>query len=120
MSREPIRLAELAPLVTRAAADNDPVAERIVADAVTHLSASVDAVRGPSETDPIVIAGSLATTDPTVSGALRQRLRAACPDADVRTGTDGAAGAAWLAARDLLADESAAEQLHAVLCPVPN
>lgn len=92
----PVRLARLAPLVSTAAADGDPVAAGIVARAADHLVALATAARGDDAGSPVVLAGGVASGGP-VGEAVRRRLEELWP---VRVASDGAAGAAWLAALD--------------------
>ncbi|GAA4889774.1 N-acetylglucosamine kinase [Saccharopolyspora cebuensis] len=104
----PIRLAELAPLVT-AAAEDDPVAAEILRRAATLLAAAVADAGGDG---PVVLAGGLldgGPLDAAVRAELAERGRT-----DPRAAGPGAAGAAWLAARELVDDPAA---LHARLLP---
>nr|WP_255526566.1 BadF/BadG/BcrA/BcrD ATPase family protein [Saccharopolyspora sp. HNM0983] len=102
----PIALAELAPVVTGAAQQDDPAARAIVARAAEELVAAV-AVLEPDPAEPVVLAGGLLAPDAPLQRAVRARLSGA-----VRTAGSGAAGAAWLAARELAAEP---DQLHARL-----
>ena len=107
----PARLGELAPLVTRAAAEGDAVAEALVAAAADRLVAAVDAVavQAPGPVD-LVLAGGLLAAGP-VRDAVRTRL-ADRPVLRVCDVGPGAAGAAVLALEDLDRDAMSAE-LHA-------
>lgn len=116
MAAEPVSLSRLAPLVTAAAESGDPVALDIADRAAAELLRTAAAVQN-SATAPIVLAGSLATGDNAVSRSLRRALVRRFPAAPVRSAYDGAAGAAWLAARRLIDDESRLRELHALLVP---
>ena len=67
-------------------------------------------------TDPVVLGGGLLTGDTPLAAAVRAELARRWPAAPLRTAGDGAAAAAWLAARDLpeVTDPAA---LHARLVP---
>ncbi|GGM44054.1 N-acetylglucosamine kinase [Longimycelium tulufanense] len=107
---KPVALAEYAPLVTDAARTGDKSAGTIVDTAATHLADLVTATREPDDASPVVLIGGLTARENPVGSALRAKLGRY----DIRTATDGAAGAAWLAALDLADDPVA---LHAVLVP---
>lgn len=111
-ARPPVALSALAPLVT-ANAGIDPDADRILAAAADQLLAAAGAVRSPGDTTPIVLAGSLLTGDTPLAALVRAGLAAGWPSAAVGVALDGAAGAAWLAARSL--DPDGAPRLHAAL-----
>lgn len=115
MAREPVALSRLAPLVTAAADAGDPIAEAIVDESVAHLVSAVASVRTATDATPIAIAGSLAVNDTAVSRRLRSTLAQRFPGCPVYVGRDGAAGAAWLAARELSHDEALLRRLHAEL-----
>lgn len=100
-SRPPLALAELAPLVSRAATEGDPAALSIVAAAATRLLRTVTEVRGPGERSPIVLAGSVLTTEGPVRRAVPAQLEQRWTAAAVSVAGDGAGAAAWLAALDL-------------------
>lgn len=106
-TRPPVRLAELAPLVTAAFAARDPVAERIVEEAARLLAQTVGRVRQPEERTPIVLAGSLARADSPVGAKLRA-LVAARHFGPLLSAHSGVGGAAWLALA--AADASAATE----------
>ncbi|QIZ35641.1 N-acetylglucosamine kinase [Saccharopolyspora sp. ASAGF58] len=101
----PIRLAELAPLVTAAA---DETAADIVLRAARALADTAAATRTHGETRTIVLAGGLMAPGNPVREALRGTLSKRGFQ-DQRTAGPGEAGAAWLAALDLTA---APETLH--------
>ncbi len=96
----PVRLARLATLVSQAAREGDPVATDIVARAAGHLYRLL-AAGTEQATGPVVLAGSVVAAATPVGTALRARL-AASGAGPVYTAGDGAAGAAWLAARSLV------------------
>lgn len=110
--RPPVALSELAPLVT-ANAGVDSVADRILAAAADHLLAAASVVRSPDDATPIVLAGSLLTGGTPLAAQVRSRLASSWPAAPVGVALDGAAGAAWLAARSLSPGD--ADELHAAL-----
>ncbi|MGC4862610.1 N-acetylglucosamine kinase [Micromonospora sp. DT68] len=116
--RPPIELARLAPLVVTAATDGEPVATALVAEAAAHLAASVGRIRPAGATTPVVLGGGLLTGDTPLATAVRAEIARHWPDAPLRTAGDGAAAAAWMAARDLpeVTDPTA---LHARLFPTP-
>ena len=96
----PIRLARFAELVTAIAA-NDPHAKEIVLEAARLLTSTAMAARLPGEQTPIVLVGSVAAAGGPVGDAVRAALteQAGGP---VLSAADGAAGAAWLAAIEVL------------------
>lgn len=100
-ARPPVALAALAPLVT-AAFDADPQAAGIVRQAAEHLFTAALTVRTPGADTPIVLAGSLLTSDTPLRGSLQPQLAERWPAAPVTQARDGASGAAWLAAGRLL------------------
>ncbi|KKJ99487.1 ATPase, partial [Micromonospora sp. HK10] len=73
-------------------------------------------IRPPGATDPVVLGGGLLTGGTPLAGAVRAELTRRWPDAPLHAAGDGAAAAAWLAARDLpeVTDPAA---LHALLVP---
>lgn len=102
----PAALGRLAPAVGAAAADGDPVARDIVAEAASHLLTDVDAVRpalaGREDSRGgigLVTAGSLLETGP-VAEAVRAGLRERF-GMDPAPAGDGAVGAARIALRRL-------------------
>ncbi|WP_187414615.1 N-acetylglucosamine kinase [Nonomuraea sp. PA05] len=123
-ARPPLALAELAPLVSRAAAEGDPVAVGIVREAAARLVATL---RGVHDAGPVVLAGSVLTSEGPVRQAVTELLsNKAAPTAGdtvtapstagggmvgggmagggmvVATAGDTAGAAAWLAARPFL------------------
>lgn len=94
----PIRLAELAPLVTADCAAGGAGAG-IVARAAAELADT--AVRARRDTGPVVLAGGLTADGNPVGTALRAELAARLPGVPLPAAGPGAAGAAWLAALDL-------------------
>lgn len=103
-----MRLASLSRLVSQAASAGDPMAEEIVGEAARHLAATVRRVH---VSGPVVLAGSVLTSEGPVREAVRGLLAGSVED--VVTARDAAGAAAWLAARSggLLAPERARE-LH--------
>jgi len=99
--RPSVELAALAPLVIRAHDNNDPAARLIVTEAAQLLSQSVARIRPPESQNPIVVAGGLLTGGTPLGAAVEEILRAYWPKAPRLAASDGAAGAAWLAARTL-------------------
>lgn len=94
----PIHLSHYAPLVT--AHHEAPSADRIITAAVKSLADLALSCRTDADDTPIVLVGSLIHAHP-----LGTRLRAeltARTRATVRIATEGAAGAAWLAAVEVL------------------
>jgi N-acetylglucosamine kinase-like BadF-type ATPase len=112
--RPPIELARLAPLVVDAARQDEPTAVALVDEAARHLAESVSRIRPPGATDPLVLGGGLLTGDTPLATALQAELRRRWSRAPLHHAGDGAAAAAWLAARDLpdVADPGA---LHTLL-----
>ncbi|MEV0588239.1 BadF/BadG/BcrA/BcrD ATPase family protein [Nonomuraea sp. NPDC050310] len=110
-SAPPLALAELAPLVSRAAAEGDPVAAEIVADAARRLARTLREVHEPGS--PVVLAGSVLTTE----GPVRQAVLGLLAAEEVHTAGRGEAAAAWLAARTLLSETEATRVHHRFLPP---
>ncbi|MEV5953363.1 BadF/BadG/BcrA/BcrD ATPase family protein [Streptomyces sp. NPDC051987] len=73
MNRPPVRLADLAPLVPRAAAEQDAVAEAILQEAATHLAGTVAAL-GPRPGEVLVVTGGLVAPDGPLLRPLTERL----------------------------------------------
>jgi glucosamine kinase len=96
----PIALATYAPLVTTHAAA--PSADRIVDAAVRVLTDLAEATRPSDDRTPIVLMGSLVHAHPL--GTRLRRELAARTAAPVSVATEGAAGAAWLAAVKVLGE----------------
>ncbi|GAA3474737.1 N-acetylglucosamine kinase [Nonomuraea roseola] len=107
-SRPPLALAELAPLVSRAAADGDPAALSIVEAAATRLARTASEVREPLDRSPLVLAGSVLTSGGPVQQSVRELLGRRWAAAPITVAKDGAGAAAWLAALDLLGPSRAA------------
>ncbi|MDG4796795.1 BadF/BadG/BcrA/BcrD ATPase family protein [Micromonospora sp. WMMD1082] len=99
--RPPVELARLAPLVVDAAAAGDPAGAALIGQAGAHLAATVSRIRPAGDTTPLVLGGGLLTGDTPLADAVRAEARRRWPDAPLRLAGDGAAAAAWLAARDL-------------------
>ncbi|MGW4114337.1 N-acetylglucosamine kinase [Actinosynnema sp. NPDC004786] len=98
----PIALAAYAPLVTAHA--TAPSAERIVTSAVRVLADLAEAARPADDHAPVVLMGSLVHANP-LGTRLRAEL-AARTRAPIHVATEGAAGAAWLAAVKILGDRA--------------
>ncbi|MGW3348978.1 N-acetylglucosamine kinase [Nonomuraea rubra] len=108
-ARPPLALAELAPLVSRAAAAGDPMAVEIVHEAASRLVATLRSVH---DSGPVVLAGSVLTSEGPMREAVT-RLLASGTVHEVATAGDAAGAAAWLAARPFLGlDESRACHQH--------
>ncbi|SCL36793.1 BadF-type ATPase [Micromonospora rhizosphaerae] len=114
--RPPVELARLAPLVVAAAHEGEPTGVDLIAEAAALLAESVSRIRPAGASDPVVLGGGLLTGDTPLADAVRAQLTRRWPDAPLHTAGDGAAAAAWLAARDLpeVTDPAA---LHARLVP---
>lgn len=98
----PIQLAGYAPLVTAHAAA--PSADRIITEAVRLLADLAESTRRSGDDTPVVLMGSLVHTHPL--GSRLKREIAERTGAPVRSATDGAAGAAWLAAVEVLGESA--------------
>ncbi|MFF5179967.1 N-acetylglucosamine kinase [Micromonospora sp. NPDC000316] len=116
--RPPVDLARLAPLVVTAATEGEPVATALIAEAAAHLVQSVGRIRAAGADTPLVLGGGLLTGDTPLAAAVRVEIGQQWPHAPLRTAGDGAAAAAWLAARDL-AEVTDPAALHARLFPTP-
>jgi glucosamine kinase len=99
--RPAVQLANLAPLVIRAARDGDPTATAIVAEAAGHLADSAARIRPAEATSPVVLGGGLLTGGTPLAEAVRVALGSRWPAAPLAVAGDGAVAAAWLAARTL-------------------
>jgi N-acetylglucosamine kinase-like BadF-type ATPase len=93
----PIRLARFAPLVSAAYEEGDPLAADIVRRTVDVLVDMVNRTRTPEERTPVVLIGSVVGPDSPIGTLLRERLS----DLEIHFSTEGATGAAWLAAVDV-------------------
>ncbi|MEQ4718167.1 BadF/BadG/BcrA/BcrD ATPase family protein [Nonomuraea sp. B19D2] len=100
-----MRLAALSALVSQAAAAGDPAALEIMQEAAERLVATLRRVH---ESGPVVLAGSVLTSE----GPVRQAVTELLAGERVTTAGDAAGAAAWLAARDLL-PEAEARARHA-------
>ncbi|SCE64432.1 BadF-type ATPase [Micromonospora matsumotoense] len=114
--RPPVELARLAPLVVDAAVDGEPVAAELIPRAAAHLVTSVGRIRPDDATTPLVLGGGLLTGDTPLGAAVQVEVGRRWPDAPVRSAGDGAAAAAWLAARTL-PDVTDPAARHALLVP---
>ncbi|TCO58057.1 N-acetylglucosamine kinase [Actinocrispum wychmicini] len=97
-AEQPIRLARFAPFVSAAFGEEDPVAMDIVHRTVDVLVRMVQETRAPEERSPLVLIGSVVGPESPVGVLLRQRLQ----DLPIYFSTEGATGAVWLAAVDVL------------------
>jgi N-acetylglucosamine kinase-like BadF-type ATPase len=109
--RPPVELAQLAPLVIAAQAAGDPTATALLGEAARLLTESVARIREPGDTSPIVLAGGLLVGETPLAPAVESELTARWPGAPRPRASDGAAAAAWLAARAFLTPVEAAK-LH--------
>ncbi|WP_233196758.1 BadF/BadG/BcrA/BcrD ATPase family protein [Verrucosispora sp. ts21] len=111
--RPPVELARLAPLVL-AAADptligdatatapiGDATATALIAEAADLLVATVRQIRPPDDRRALVLGGGLLTGDNPLAASVHAQARRQWPHAPITTAGDGAAAAAWLAARTL-------------------
>ncbi|WP_089104919.1 BadF/BadG/BcrA/BcrD ATPase family protein [Streptomyces hyaluromycini] len=94
LDRPPVRLADLAPLVPRAAAEKDAVALTTLREAAAHLTATVAALR-PRPGEALVVTGGLVAPDGPLLAPLTARLSHL--DLTITPVTDGCAGAVALA-----------------------
>ncbi|RSM82201.1 N-acetylglucosamine kinase [Kibdelosporangium aridum] len=97
-AEQPIRLARFAPFVSAAYTSGDPVAVDIVTRTVDVLAGMVADTRSPGEQSPVVLIGSVVGPESPVGVLLRERLG----DLPIYFSTEGATGAVWLAAVDVL------------------
>jgi glucosamine kinase len=112
----PVALAALAPLVLEGYAAGEPAAADILGRAATHLVATVRLIRPPGAHTPIVLAGGLLAGGTPLASAVSAALAAEWPEAPLPAVGDGAAAAAWLAARTLPGlDAANLADLHRVL-----
>ena len=98
----PIALATYAPLVTAHA--TAPSADRIITTAVRVLADLAEAARPADADSPIVLMGSLVHAHP-LGARLKLELSTRTP-APITVATEGAAGAAWLAAVKVLGEHA--------------
>lgn len=96
----PVALARLAPVVVAAADQGDVVARQILEGAADRLEQSAASVRHVGAHSPIVLSGGMFATRHLID-SLEERLRARWPRASVHRATNGAGGAAWLAAQSV-------------------
>lgn len=95
-ARAPVRLAELAPLVSAAYAAGDPAAVSIVESAAQLLAQTVGRVRQAGERTPIVLAGGVVCEGSPVGVTLRALIAEQLPG-PLHSAPNGVGGAAWLA-----------------------
>ncbi|MFD0633412.1 hypothetical protein ACFQ9X_19430 [Catenulispora yoronensis] len=96
-----VALARLAPLVMAAYELGDPAARRIVEEAARVLVDSLAGV-GPVAGQPVVLGGSVLVSRSPVFDAVAAAVGRRWPDSPIGLAHDGAAGATWLAAREVL------------------
>jgi glucosamine kinase len=113
----PIELAGLVPLVFSLAEQGEPAAVRIVRDAADHLVAILGPIRQLDDVNPIVLAGGVLSPGTPVRRLVLAEVSETWPKAAIGTALDGAAGAAWLAALQVLGEGRAARELHSILLP---
>jgi N-acetylglucosamine kinase-like BadF-type ATPase len=104
------RVAALATLVTLAAREGDPDAAGLLDTAADRLTDTLLAL--PPGPGPVVLAGGVLLGVPQIRDAVQDRLRRRLGRLGTPAG-DGAAGAAWIAARHITGDD--APDLHARL-----
>ncbi|PRW63584.1 N-acetylglucosamine kinase [Actinopolyspora mortivallis] len=106
----PVKLAELAPLVTASASEGGGKARGIVSRAAHMLATDVLSVHAEEDERPVVLAGGLLCAEGPLGQAVRGELAERSRAQPITAGS-GAIGAAWLAARQLV-DEGEALRLH--------
>jgi N-acetylglucosamine kinase-like BadF-type ATPase len=89
----PVRLADYAGLVFEV--ERDETADRILDDAAAALARTLNAVRSPTVSGPVVLGGGILSR----GRQLADRLAAACGAEEVQVVTDGALGACVLTLR---------------------
>ena len=115
----PVELSRFAPLVFDAAAAGDDVATGIVGSAGDALAATLTAVLVPDIAGPIVLSGSIVSRQPAVARRAVRSVLTAAEGVEVITVSDGLAGAAVLALRQVgvTVDDSILVRLHGSLPP---
>jgi len=91
-SRAPVLLAELAPAVMTAYAQEDETARALVKRAAELLTETAARLKTTSDKGPMVLAGSVAGESSPVGQLIRQHFAG-----EVLTARDGVGGATWLA-----------------------
>ncbi|MFI7608184.1 N-acetylglucosamine kinase [Micromonospora sp. NPDC049366] len=117
--RPPIELARLAPLVVTAAVAGQPTATALIAEAADHLVEIVRRILPADAATPIVLGGGLLTGATPLAAAVREAAGRHWPHALLCSAGDGAAAAAWLAARDL-PEVDDPEALHPLFLAPPR
>jgi N-acetylglucosamine kinase-like BadF-type ATPase len=117
-ARSPVELATLARVVEESADQGDSDAVEIIEGAAVELIHTLERVREPAETTPLVMVGGILRPGSAVNRAVRTHLaeRFAGP---VLTASDGVVGATWLAARSVTKDESRELVSHRRLTGAP-
>jgi glucosamine kinase len=95
-ARPPVLLAELARVVVAADDEGDESAHAIVKRAAALLTETVSRLRTTKDTNPLVLAGSVAGESSPVGRLLRLTIHEQF-DGEVLTARDGVGGATWLA-----------------------
>ncbi len=110
-SRPAVELAGLVRVVEGSAEQGDDDAVEIIELAAVELMHTLERVRDPAETTPLVMVGGVLRQDSPVGRSLRTHVaeRFAGP---VLAAADGVAGAAWLAARSVTRDEARERASH--------
>jgi N-acetylglucosamine kinase-like BadF-type ATPase len=96
---EPVELARLAPLAFAAAADGDPAARQIVADAAASLAETISTIATPDVAGPLVLGGSILSQQPEITAAVVAAAQRSGSLGAVAAVPDGMVGAAVLALR---------------------
>jgi glucosamine kinase len=103
-ARPPVELAGLARLVEESAEQGDSGALEIIEQASMELIHTLQRVREPTETTPLVTVGGILRPGSAVGAALSTHLTEYF-HGPVLSAADGVAGATWLAARSVTNDE---------------
>ncbi|WFE66828.1 BadF/BadG/BcrA/BcrD ATPase family protein [Micromonospora sp. WMMD714] len=112
----PVQLARFAPPVVDEAVAGDPGAAELLHRAAAHLVTSAGRIRADGATTPLVLGGGLLTGGTPLGAAVKAEAGRRWPGAPVHSAGDGAAAAAWLAARSLPEVTDPAAR-HALLVP---
>lgn len=118
-AQPPIRMAELAPLVTAACGAQDPAAADIVERAALLLADTVARVRSAGEQTPLVLAGRVVAASTPVGTSVR-RLAEQRFAGSVCSAQDGLGGAAWLALAAIEPDAATPAARARLVEPVPD
>lgn len=110
-TRHPVELAGLVKVVEESAELGDGGAVAIIEHASTELLLTLERVREPAETTPLVMVGGVLREGSAVGRSLRA-LVAEHFAGPVLAAADGVVGAAWLAARSVTQDEERSTASH--------